>query len=197
MRCHDIRHHIKLEFCLDCASQVLSNEATTLLQALASRVGASFRRSALVQITTPLLAVDCVAFDWTGCVILVKRRHSPFQSRLALPGGFVEIGETVENACRREFYEETGLNAGRLNLVGVYSDPERDPRGHVVSVAFASVIARDRARAGDDAEHVEWVCDWFKASLAFDHQQILIDASRTMRRRRKIQAASKARGSSK
>jgi hypothetical protein len=66
-----------------------------------------------------------------------------------------------------------------------------------VSVAFASVIARERARAGDDAEHVEWVCDWFKASLAFDHQQILIDASRTMRRRRKIQAASKARGLSK
>lgn len=146
----------------------------------------------MTEITTPLLAVDCVAFDRSGCVILVKRRNSPFQSCLALPGGFVEIGETVENACRREFHEETGLNPGELDLVGVYSDPGRDPRGHVVSIAFATVIAHELPKAGDDAEHAEWVCDWSKTSLAFDHRQILTDAAGCMLRQRKIQAASSA-----
>ncbi len=148
----------------------------------------------MTQITTPLLAVDCVAFDRSGCVILVKRRNPPFQSCLALPGGFVEIGETVENACRREFHEETCLNSGELDLVGVYSDPRRDPRGHVVSIAFATVIGHELPKAGDDAEQAEWVCDWSKARLAFDHRKILMDAARSMLQRRKIQTPSIANG---
>ncbi|WP_083567808.1 NUDIX hydrolase [Hyphomicrobium sp. CS1GBMeth3] len=79
---------------------------------------------------TPLLTVDCVAFDSRGRVLLIRRNNAPFSGHLALPGGFVDVGETVEEACRRELAEETGIKARALTLVGVYSDPERDPRGH-------------------------------------------------------------------
>ncbi len=127
---------------------------------------------------TPLLAADCVVFDARGRVLLIRRRHPPFKGRYALPGGFVEIGETVEEACRRELAEETGLRAGRLRLVGVYSDPKRDPRGHTCSAVFLAKVARGCAKAGDDAAAAEWVADWRKAGLAFDHARVLADACR-------------------
>jgi 8-oxo-dGTP diphosphatase len=127
---------------------------------------------------TPLLAADCVVLDAEDRVLLVRRRNPPFKGRYALPGGFVEIGETVEEGCRRELLEETGLKAGRLQLVGVYSDPKRDPRGHTCSVVFLARIARAQATAGDDAASAEWVADWRKAGLAFDHARILADARR-------------------
>src|SRR6185436_18501234 len=98
---------------------------------------------------TPLLTTDCVAVDGKGRVLLVRRRHPPFKGKYALPGGFVEIGETVEEACRRELKEETGVKAGRLEPLGVYSDPERDPRGHICSVAFLTRVARATPKGGD------------------------------------------------
>src|SRR5919106_428549 len=101
---------------------------------------------------TPLLAADCVVFDTRGRVLLVRRKFPPFQGRYALPGGFVEVGERVEDAARRELEEETGVKAGRLQLVGVYSDPKRDPRGHTCSVVFVTQIRSVKALAGDDAE---------------------------------------------
>lgn len=88
------------------------------------------------------------------------------------------MGETVETACRREFAEETGLKAGALRLVGVYSDPHRDPRGHTVSIAFVTVIDAARPKSGDDAAAAEWVEDWESLELAFDHARILADAKR-------------------
>ena len=109
---------------------------------------------------TPLLSVDCVVFDAKGRVLLVRRGHPPFKGKYALPGGFVEIGETVEDACRRELMEETGVKAGRLELIGVYSDPKRDPRGHTCSVAFLTRVARATPKAGDDAAAAEWVEAW-------------------------------------
>jgi 8-oxo-dGTP diphosphatase len=129
---------------------------------------------------TPLLTVDCVVVDARGWLLLVRRRHPPFKGMQALPGGFVEIGETVEQACRRELHEETGVRAGRLRLVGVYSDPRRDPRGHTCSVAFLARVARAHARAGDDAAAVEWVEHWSRLPLAFDHAKILADARRLL-----------------
>ena len=81
-----------------------------------------------------------------GRVLLVRRGHPPFKGKYALPGGFVEIGETVEDACRRELMEETGVKAGRLQLLGVYSDPKRDPRGHTCAVVFLTRIARATRR---------------------------------------------------
>ena len=129
---------------------------------------------------TPLLATDCVLFDSDGRVLLIRRRNPPFEGLLALPGGFVEIGETVEQACKRELFEETGVKIGCPKLVGVYSDPGRDPRGHVCSVAFANQIDTGEAVAGDDAASLERVRDWRNADLAFDHRRIIADAELLM-----------------
>jgi 8-oxo-dGTP diphosphatase len=127
---------------------------------------------------TPLLTVDAVVVDGDGRVLLIRRKNPPFQGGYALPGGFVDVGETVEDACRRELLEETGLKAGRLRLVGVYSSPDRDPRFHTASVAYLAAVRSLRAKAGDDAAAVEWVADWRRASMAFDHRRIIADAMR-------------------
>jgi len=135
---------------------------------------------------TPALTTDCVIFDAEAHVLLIRRGHEPYAGSHALPGGFVEIGETVENACRREALEETGIKVDMLRLVGVYSDPARDPRGHTVSVAFVTVLPRAIApRAGSDAAVAEWIEDWRKLSLAFDHAQILEDAEALLKLRRR------------
>src|SRR5260221_14203311 len=125
---------------------------------------------------TPALTVDCVVVDAKKRVLLIRRGHPPFKGRWALPGGFVEVGETVEEGCRRELMEETGVKAGRLQLIGVYSDPKRDPRGHTCAVAFATRIVRATPKAGDDAAAAEWIEDWAGLDLAFDHGRILADA---------------------
>jgi 8-oxo-dGTP diphosphatase len=131
---------------------------------------------------TPALATDCVIFDARQRLLLIRRGHPPFRGAYALPGGLVNIGETVEAACRREVMEETGVKVARLQLLGVYSDPHRDPRGHSCSVAFLARIGRATAKGGDDAASAEWVEDWSKLDLAFDHAKILTDARRLMRR---------------
>ncbi len=129
---------------------------------------------------TPLLTVDCVAMDGKGRTLLIKRGHPPFQGHYALPGGFVDVGETVEDACRRELLEETGVIAKKLTLIGVYSNPSRDPRGHTVSAAFLARVKSAGAKAGDDAAAIEWVEDWRRLALAFDHKQILKDAAKLL-----------------
>ncbi|HXG78637.1 MAG TPA: NUDIX hydrolase [Methyloceanibacter sp.] len=128
---------------------------------------------------TPLLTTDCVIWDARGRILLIRRKNEPFKGAYALPGGFVDVGETVEEACRREVREETGLEVGSLRLVGVYSDPKRDPRGHTVSVAYMTVLARaPMPQPGSDAQAVEWVGDWRGVDLAFDHNRIVKDAAR-------------------
>jgi 8-oxo-dGTP diphosphatase len=127
---------------------------------------------------TPLLVVDCVAVDPKGRVLLIRRGNPPFKGSYALPGGFVDVGERVEDACRRELMEETGVRAGKLTLIGVYSDPKRDPRGHSVAVAFLTRVRAVVPIAGDDAAAAEWVENWRRAELAFDHKDILRDAAR-------------------
>lgn len=131
---------------------------------------------------TPALITDCAIFNLKGEVILIRRKHEPFAGYHALPGGFVEIGETVEAACRREALEESGLQLPDLKLVGVYSDPNRDPRGHVVSIAYATRLeTAAQPRAGSDALSAEWIKDWRSHGLAFDHAQIIADAERLLR----------------
>lgn len=124
---------------------------------------------------TPLLTVDCVLLDAAMRLLLVRRKYPPFEGEFALPGGFVQVGETVEAACKRELLEETGVRAGKLRLIGVYSDPRRDPRGHSCSVAFLARVRTARATAGDDAADALWVADWRRIALAFDHRKILND----------------------
>jgi 8-oxo-dGTP diphosphatase len=131
---------------------------------------------------TPALTTDCVVLDAIGRLLLIRRGNPPFKGHYALPGGFVDVGETVEDACRRELMEETGVKAGRLELIGVYSDPKRDPRGHTCSVAFLTRVAQATPKAGDDAAAAEWIKSWSKLDLAFDHGRIVSDARRRLRR---------------
>jgi len=130
----------------------------------------------------PALTVDAVWID-RGRLLLVRRARPPFRGMWALPGGFVELTETVEDALRRELAEETGLRAGRLELLGVYSGPDRDPRKPTTSVAFL-VHGRARPpRGGDDAGEARWVPLREVGRLAFDHRRILGDAVRRRARR--------------
>lgn len=129
---------------------------------------------------TPALTTDCIVFDARGRVLLIRRKNPPFQGGYALPGGFVDVGERIEDACRRELNEETGLNVGELRLVGVYSDPKRDPRGHTCSVAYLARVDDASPTAGDDAAAAEWIADWRSQALAFDHAQIIADAERLL-----------------
>ncbi len=121
----------------------------------------------------PGLAVDCIIL-LDGKVLLIHRRNPPHG--WALPGGFVETGETVEDAVRREMKEETGLDLAELRQFRVYSDPARDPRGHVVSVVFAA-LGVGRPEAGDDADRYRLIDpdDIPESELVFDHAKILAD----------------------
>jgi 8-oxo-dGTP diphosphatase len=124
---------------------------------------------------TPPLTVDVVIEleDRPGRpVVLIERGHPP--PGFALPGGFVEFGETVEEAARREAREETGLDIRIVALLGVYSDPARDPRGHTVSVVYVA-SARGEPVAGDDAAGVLVADAAAPPPLAFDHGRILAD----------------------
>ncbi len=128
---------------------------------------------------TPALTTDCVIYDGEGRVLLIRRKNEPFRGSHALPGGFVDVGETVEAACRREVLEEAGIEVGELRLVGVYSDPRRDPRGHTVTIAYLALFPGALSpQAGSDAEAAEWVENWRQLKLAFDHAQILDDAEK-------------------
>lgn len=123
---------------------------------------------------TPLLTVDVVIRlpDEDGRIVLIQRRNPP--PGWALPGGFVDVGETVEQAAVREVREETGLEVRLGELLGVYSDPARDPRGHTVSVVFTGE-ARGTPQAGDDAGAVQAFALDALPELAFDHARILAD----------------------
>ncbi len=110
-----------------------------------------------------------------GKLVLVVRRNPPFQGMFALPGGFVELGETTEQAVVREVREETGLETRVVRLVGVYSDPARDPRGHTVAVAYALERTGGALRAGDDARDIALVDADHLPLMAFDHARMVAD----------------------
>ena len=127
--------------------------------------------------TTPLLAADIVIelLDRPGRpIVLIRRKNPPLG--WALPGGFVDVGERVEAAAVREAREETGLNVTLTTLLGCYSDPRRDARGHTVSVVYVAE-ARGRPEAHDDAADIGVYMPegTLSANLAFDHHEILED----------------------
>jgi 8-oxo-dGTP diphosphatase len=136
-----------------------------------------------MKLRQPKLTVDAVVFDAADRLLLIKRKSPPFEGCYALPGGFVEYGETVEEAARRELNEETGVTVNSQRLVGIYSQSNRDPRGHVVSVAFLMKVRSAKAKAGDDAAAAAFVADWRSKRLAFDHARIVADARALMRQK--------------
>ena len=121
---------------------------------------------------TPRLTVDAVIRTPDG-IVLIKRKNPPHG--WALPGGFVDVGETVENAVTREAEEETGLQIRGLWLVGVYSDPARDLRFHTVSVVFGAT-ADGKPEGRDDAvEAIAFEDNELPEDIVFDHLKIISD----------------------
>lgn len=123
----------------------------------------------------PSLAVDVLIRMRDG-IVLVKRKNEPYRNCWAIPGGFVEYGETVEAAARREAKEETGLEVRLGGLLGVYSAPDRDPRGHVISICYYANGEGGELRPASDAADVKVFKDVPWSNLAFDHAKILEDA---------------------
>ena len=130
-------------------------------------------------IKTPFLAVDGIIklFDDNKRlkgIVLIERKNEP--KGLALPGGFVDIGETVEEALKREMKEETDLDVEILNLVGVYSDPNRDPRFHTVSIVFScKAYGNPQAKSDAKAVKIYKIEELPLDELVFDHKKILMD----------------------
>jgi len=121
------------------------------------------------------LTVDAI-IPYKGGIVLIKRKNDPFKGYYALPGGIVEYGERVEDAAVREVKEETGLECRVKKLVGVYSDPNRDPRGHFVSICFLMEVIGGELKASSDAEDVKVFKLGDLPKLAFDHEKMIKDA---------------------
>jgi mutator protein MutT len=123
----------------------------------------------------PPLTVD-VIIEVEGKLLVIRRNSDTFNGYLAFPGGYVDYGETVENAVIREAKEELHIDVKPMEILGVYSDPDRDPRGHVVSIVFVCEY-KGEPKAGDDASSYEWIpLDTInQEKLAFDHGKIIED----------------------
>ena len=130
----------------------------------------------MVKPVTPLIATDVIIHldgQSRRSIVLIKRKNPPVG--WAIPGGFVDIGETVEHAAVREAKEETSLDVALQNLLGLYSEPSRDPRGHVVSVIYVGTGSGNLA-ASDDASRVDiFSVDQLPQPMAFDHAQVVKD----------------------
>ena len=136
----------------------------------------------MVNIKHPFLTVDAVILCNIDSVVLIRRNNPPYKGFWALPGGFVEYGETVESAVLREVKEETGVEIDLNDISGIYSDPERDPRGHVITICFTARKREGSLKADTDASEVGCfkLDDIFKLNLAFDHNKILKDALKNL-----------------
>jgi 8-oxo-dGTP diphosphatase len=135
----------------------------------------------------PALTADVVLFavgEGTLQILLIQRDNPPFEGDWAFPGGFVNVGEAPRDAARRELEEETHIQDVVLEQLRVFGDPGRDPRGHVVTIAYLGVIRSDpprRARAGSDAAQARWWSVDELPPLAFDHADVLACALRRLR----------------
>jgi len=148
----------------------------------------------------PRLTVDAWVRDRKGRLLLVQRGKAPFQGNWSLPGGFCEWGETTEAACAREAQEETGVKVRVGKLLGVYSDPDRDPRGHTVTALYAARPIRGKVKGADDAAQARWFtpAEARKLPLAFDHARIIREQlARSLPRRRGVKSRRGGRGAAR
>ncbi len=126
----------------------------------------------------PALTVDCVVFGLDEedlKVLLIKRALEPFQGRWALPGGFVRMDESLEDAARRELQEEAGVRPNLLEQLYTFGAPDRDPRDRVVTVTYFALVklTDHRVQAATDAKEAAWFSVWDTPKLAFDHAEVL------------------------
>lgn len=125
----------------------------------------------------PKLTTDVIIYNENNEIILIKRKNNPYQDFWALPGGFVEYGETVENAAIREAKEETNIKIKLKELINVYSKPTRDERGHIITIAYTAIGNFNEMNANSDAKDIKKfnLNDIENIKLAFDHKQIIYD----------------------
>lgn len=123
------------------------------------------------------ITVDAVIFYRKSGILkilLIQRKNDPFKGQWALPGGFLEENETMEDGAKRELEEETGLKIEKLQQVAAFGTPGRDPRGRTISIAFVGLIdAEPKIKASDDAQDVKWFDLNDLPNLAFDHSEII------------------------
>jgi 8-oxo-dGTP diphosphatase len=139
----------------------------------------------------PAVSVDVAVFTFDGGglrVLLVRRGEAPFAGRWALPGGFVDIDESLKRAAWRELREETGVQAGYLEQLGAFGHPDRDPRERVITVVYFALVSVDRIviAAGSDAREARLFALQDLPELAFDHERIM----RRLRERLRDRASS-------
>ena len=130
------------------------------------------------------VTADAVLFaekDSQKYVLLIQRGNDPYKGYWAFPGGFLNMDETVARCAERELEEETGIVLTGMQLVGIYSDVERDPRGRVITAAYAAMTTMPEATAADDAAAAKWWPLNALPKLAFDHDKILADAMRFLK----------------
>jgi 8-oxo-dGTP diphosphatase len=124
----------------------------------------------------PIPTVDAIIQN-SSSILLIKRGKDPYKNLFALPGGFVNQGETIEEAIVREVYEETSLEVHPIEILGVYSDPTIDPRGHMLTVVFIVLVIRGNPTTGDDTNEISWmpINKINYIDIAFDHKLIIHD----------------------
>ncbi len=130
------------------------------------------------------VTADAVLFaerDGQIYVLLIRRGNEPYKGCWAFPGGFLEMDETVAHCAERELEEETGIQLTGMQLVGIYSDVERDPRGRVITAAYTAMTTMPEATPADDAAAAKWWLLTEFPPLAFDHDKILADAMRFLK----------------
>ena len=133
----------------------------------------------------PSVTTDCVIFGFDGTklnVLLVERGVEPYKGRWALPGGFLKMDESAETGARRELFEETGLKTGYIRQFHTFTDPERDPRERVITIAFYALVRISEVQGGDDAAQAGWFPVDNVPALAFDHDLILRRATDELRK---------------
>jgi len=124
---------------------------------------------------TPKITVDGIVRKGNE-IILIKRKNNPYKNSWALPGGYVEYNEKTEDAVIREIFEETGILTEISYLIGVYSDPKRDPRGHTISIIYELKIIKGKLEGKDDASHAKFFnINKLPENLSFDHKKIITD----------------------
>ena len=133
----------------------------------------------------PSVTTDCVIFGFDGSnlkVLLVQRGIEPYKGRWAFPGGFLRMDESAEEGALRELREETGLQGAYIKQFHTFSDPKRDPRERVITIAYYALVKLQEVIGGDDAAQARWFALNEVPSLAFDHDQILRRAEQELRK---------------